>query len=112
MQFNARVTALSIACGITLFSHSSALSFDGQNAHETRNSKPTSTKAPVAAGANDLDESPSEMRAMIERYAVDRFALGRFFSVETSPTRQARLNQFYTDWLAALRPLNFDAMSQ
>jgi len=109
-RFKPRVIALSLVVGIDLLSYSPVLSFTGQKALDSRTSQPASNKS--AGAPNDLDASPSEMRAMIERYSVDRFSLGRFFAVETSPARQARLKQFYTDWLAALRPLNFDVMSQ
>ena len=61
---------------------------------------------------NDTDSQPSEMRAAIERYVADRGSLARFYTVEASPTRHARLKQFYGDWLATLAKLNFDSMSQ
>ncbi|HSB08441.1 MAG TPA: DUF885 family protein [Blastocatellia bacterium] len=64
-----------------------------------------------APAMNDTD-SQSEMRGVIERYTADRGSLARFYSVEASPTRRARMRQFYTDWLASLARLNFDAMSQ
>ena len=60
----------------------------------------------------DADAHQSEMRAVIERYIADRGSLARFYTVEASPARQARLKQFYTDWLATLTRLNFDSMSQ
>ncbi len=62
--------------------------------------------------AKDLDAPTSEMKTSIERYAVDRNTLGRLFPVESSPARQARYKQFYSDWLATIGKLNFDAMSQ
>ncbi|PYT09560.1 MAG: DUF885 domain-containing protein [Acidobacteria bacterium] len=52
------------------------------------------------------------MRAPIERYVADRGSLARFYTVEASPTRHARLKQFYSDWLTTLAKLNFDSMSQ
>ncbi|MEK6288990.1 MAG: DUF885 family protein [Acidobacteriota bacterium] len=61
---------------------------------------------------NDADSRPSEMRGVIERYTADRGSLARFYSVEASSARQARMKQFYTDWLAALAKLGFDSMSQ
>src|SRR6185369_9706585 len=54
----------------------------------------------------------SEMRGVIERYTADRGSLARFFSVEASPARRARMKQFYTEWLASLAKLTFDSMSQ
>ncbi|MFY9571889.1 MAG: DUF885 family protein [Blastocatellia bacterium] len=61
---------------------------------------------------NDIDAQQSEMRAAIESYIADRGSLARFYNVEASPARQARMKQFYIDWLSALTKLNFDAMSQ
>src|SRR2546425_2715579 len=68
-------------------------------------------KARVADPGNG-DVPASEMRGVIERYTVDRGSLFRFFSVEASPTRRARMKQFYNDWLATLAKLNFESMSQ
>ena len=111
-RFKPRAIALALIAGSTLLSSSPIHSFARQKSLDSRTPKPASVKSPAVFAPNDLDASASEMRATIERYAVDRFALGRFYAVETSPTRQARLKQFYSDWLAALGPLNFDAMSQ
>jgi len=111
-RFKPRAIALALIAGSTLLSSAPIHSFARQKSLDSRTPKPASVKSPAVFAPNDLDASASEMRATIERYAVDRFALGRFYAVETSPTRQARLKQFYSDWLAALGPLNFDAMSQ
>jgi uncharacterized protein (DUF885 family) len=109
-RISLRLIPLTLVASITLLSYSPVLSFNGQKSLDSSSSRPASNKSPVAPG--DLDASTSEMRALIERYAVDRVALGRFYAVETSPTRHARLKQFYTDWLSALAPLNFDSMGQ
>src|SRR6185503_3677612 len=61
---------------------------------------------------NDLDPNQSEMRGVIERYTSDRGSLARFYTVDASSARQARMKQFYTEWLATLAKLNFDSMSQ
>jgi len=60
----------------------------------------------------DLRGPVSEMRAAIERYAVDRGILGRSYTVSYSSRRRERFKQFYTDWLTSLQKLDFDAMSQ
>ncbi|HEY7182972.1 MAG TPA: DUF885 family protein, partial [Blastocatellia bacterium] len=65
-----------------------------------------------APDLKDLDTSSSELRSLIERYIVDRGSLSRSYPMEISPARQARFKQFYSDWLATLGKLNFDAMSQ
>jgi uncharacterized protein (DUF885 family) len=62
----------------------------------------------------DLGEfvSPqSEMRGLIERFVADRGSLGRFYTVEISPARSARMRRFYGEWLATLGQVDFDAIS-
>ena len=54
----------------------------------------------------------SEMRAAIERYTADRGSLTRSYPVAISPARRARFKQFYEEWLASLKTLDFDSMSQ
>src|SRR5262245_22587734 len=61
---------------------------------------------------NELDSSKSEMRPVIERYVADHGSLSRSYPVESSPTRLERFKQFYSDWLALIGKMNFDAMSQ
>jgi uncharacterized protein DUF885 len=59
----------------------------------------------------DIDSSRSEMRGVIERYTADRGSLSRSYPVELSQGRQTRFKQFYSDWLALIGKMNFDAMS-
>jgi uncharacterized protein DUF885 len=59
----------------------------------------------------DIDSSRSELRGIIERYTADRGSLSRSYPVELSQGRQARFKQFYSDWLALIGKMNFDAMS-
>lgn len=54
----------------------------------------------------------SEMRAAIERYTADRGSLMRSYPVAISATRRARFKKFYEEWLASLKSLDFDSMSQ
>ena len=54
----------------------------------------------------------SEMRASIERYAVDRGSLARSYPVNVSQGRRDRFKKFYGDWLESLAKLDFDSMSQ
>src|SRR5258706_4219306 len=58
------------------------------------------------------DVPVSEVRGLIERSAADRGSLFRFFGIEASASRQARMKQFYAEWLATLTKVNFDSMSQ
>ena len=76
------------------------------------NAQNQSSVSSNAPDLKDLDAPASEMKSLIERYVADRNALGRLFPVEASPARQTRYKQFYSDWLATIGKLNFDAMSQ
>src|SRR5678816_4529417 len=62
---------------------------------------PNGGKAPV-----------SEMRSSIERYTLDRGSLARTYPVQYSSSRRDRFKKFYEEWLASLKSLDFDAMSQ
>ena len=57
-------------------------------------------------------EPVSEMRAAIERYTVDRGSLTRSYPVAMSTARRDRFRKFYEQWLASLKSLDFDSMSQ
>ncbi|MCZ6795197.1 MAG: DUF885 domain-containing protein [Planctomycetota bacterium] len=59
-----------------------------------------------------VDASESELRPIIERYAVDRAVLARVYDVPMSPARRDRLREFHEEWLRALETLPFDDLSQ
>ncbi|MGZ5436692.1 MAG: DUF885 family protein [Pyrinomonadaceae bacterium] len=75
---------------------------------------PTSAqRQPVSkATSAAADSSPSEMRAILEYYVVDRGSLQRSYPVASSPARRERFRKFYGDALERIRQLNFDAMGQ
>jgi uncharacterized protein (DUF885 family) len=52
------------------------------------------------------------MRASIERYTVDRGSLTRSYPVAGSQRRRDRFRKFYSEWLASLKDLSFDSMSE
>jgi uncharacterized protein (DUF885 family) len=52
------------------------------------------------------------MPGVLAHYEKDRDGLLRKYPLEMSAARQARMTRFYTDWLAALEPLDFDALDQ
>src|SRR5689334_4297599 len=54
----------------------------------------------------------SEMRAAIERYTADRGSLTRSYPVAISAAPRARFRKFYDEWLASLKSLDFDWMSE
>lgn len=61
---------------------------------------------------NGTKERVSEMRSAIERYTVDRGSLMRSYPVYVSPARRERFKKFYNEWLASLKSLDFDSMSE
>jgi len=63
------------------------------------------------AKTTDLDSSQSELRTVIERYTADRGTLARTYPIAHSPNRQARMRQFYGEWLGRLAELNFESLS-
>ena len=82
---------------------------------QTRNggAKPNGARTRTAAAEPvNGKTSMSEMRAVIERYSVDRGSLARSYPVNMSPSRRDRFKKFYSDWLASLQKLDFDSMSQ
>ena len=54
----------------------------------------------------------SELAEVVARFDADRSALGRRYGVAYSPPRTQRLEAFTTQWLARLRELDFDRLSQ
>lgn len=77
---------------------------------------PVSLHAQASRGASpptsDLQPPPSELRGLIERYSIDRGSLIRSYPVSLSPARQARFRQLYSEWLALLQKMDFEALSQ
>ena len=61
---------------------------------------------------NNVDQSSSEMRFMLEQYAMDRAALNRFYSIPISYMRLERMKQFFLNRQKALERIDFEAMSQ
>ncbi len=102
---------------IAVLISTSCLSFESsaQMLRRTTNDDRSSRRdSKIAEGLtiDDLKTPESEMRAVIERYAVDRGSLTRSYPVSLSPTRRTRFREFYSDWMGALQKLNFDSMSQ
>ena len=59
----------------------------------------------------DLDSFPSELQPAIERFESDLRSIERRYSLSVSPSRAARLKQFYTEWLGSLSNWDFSALS-
>ena len=66
----------------------------------------------VSYGFSQTTAPVSEMRAAIERYTADRGSLTRSYPVAISPARRARFKKFYEEWVASLKSVDFDSMSQ
>src|ERR1043166_6648013 len=66
----------------------------------------------VSYGFSQTTAPVSEMRAAIERYTADRGSLTRSYPVAISPARRTRFKKFYEEWLASLKSVDFDSMSQ
>ncbi len=70
-------------------------------------------RAKPTATADPNGKTPvSEMRSAIERYTLDRGSLARTYPVQYSSSRRDRFKKFYEEWLASLKSLDFDSMSQ
>lgn len=61
---------------------------------------------------NDLNLQEGQVAGVIKRFTADRGSLMRFYSAPYSPIKRERFKQFYTEWLDALRHIDFDQLSQ
>lgn len=60
----------------------------------------------------NFDARTGDLRELIQQFAADRESLLRTYDMPTSSVRQARLHEFYTEWLATLKTIDFDALNQ
>ncbi|MBI3006085.1 MAG: hypothetical protein HYY49_11825 [Ignavibacteriales bacterium] len=72
----------------------------------------TSVRTGDALDLKDLNLPDGQVAGLIRHYAADRGSLNRFYSAPYSPVRRGRFKQLYAEWLAALRSLNFESLSQ
>ena len=66
---------------------------------------------PQLSALVEVGRAESDMRGALERYGEDRGALLRRYDVAFSPVRRARMEEFYENWLAELRRLDFDGLN-
>jgi hypothetical protein len=59
-----------------------------------------------------LAGSTSELRDLVDRFALDRQALQRFYTVPGSNERRSRLRAFQRAWLDALPKIAFAKLSR
>ena len=62
--------------------------------------------------ADDLDQSHSELRPFLKRYATDRSGLTRRYRLPLSPARRDRMKRFHEGWLATVDGFPFEEMSR
>jgi uncharacterized protein (DUF885 family) len=66
---------------------------------------------PVVPPLGPIVAAPaSELRDVVERYRVDRGALGRRYGVDYSPVRRERFRAFTQGWRARLAEIDFDRL--
>lgn len=92
-------TRILVSCFVLLMIYSSALRVRHATAQSARE-----------LNLIKLTDAESRMRNVIERYLADRGSLLRFYTVESSPVRRGKLQQFYGDWLAMLQQMDFNAL--
>jgi dipeptidyl aminopeptidase/acylaminoacyl peptidase/uncharacterized protein (DUF885 family) len=61
---------------------------------------------------SDVDDGQSELRGVIERYAVDRGSLLSSLPLPPARRRDERVREFTTEWLSRLGRLEFDPLSR
>jgi hypothetical protein len=54
----------------------------------------------------------SELASVVERYSLDRAALGRRYDADQSPAQRQRMRDFYSGWRTRLREVDFDKLGQ
>jgi uncharacterized protein (DUF885 family) len=69
------------------------------------------TAAGAALAGRIAPAQTSDLRERIEQFTADRGNLSRFYSVEISPARAARMNAFHSGWLSDLAKIDFDRLS-
>jgi len=59
-----------------------------------------------------VNQSSSELASVVERLSLDRGALSRRYDADQSPAQRQRMRNFYEEWRARLRDIDFDKLSQ
>jgi uncharacterized protein (DUF885 family) len=82
-----------------------------QDAKKAEEKKETKSPAP---DCGELVKQPRvAMRLVVQRYEADRGSLNRLYAtLPDAPARHARMKRFHADWLAALRKLDADQLSE
>ncbi|MEX2154498.1 MAG: DUF885 family protein [Gemmatimonadaceae bacterium] len=78
-------------------------------AQDTRQAAPLTSVPRLAPLVN---QTSSELANIVERLALDRAALSRRYDADQSPAQRQRMRNFYDEWRARLRDVDFDKLSQ
>jgi len=73
---------------------------------------PYALAAEQPAGKPSLDPNDSAMRPYLEMYSANRAALERRYSVEDSPIRRARMQEFNRQWLQTIEAVDFQGLNE
>ena len=71
-------------------------------------SAPAGSEVPART---DFDTYPSELQPSIQRFESDLRSIERRYTLEVSPSRNARLKEFYSGWLDSLGSWEFEKLS-
>ena len=71
-------------------------------------SAPAGSEVPART---DFDTYPSELQPSIQRFESDLRSIERRYTLEVSPSRNARLKTFYSGWLDSLGSWEFEKLS-
>ena len=71
-------------------------------------SAPAGSEVPART---DFDTYPSELQPSIQRFESDLRSIERRYTLEVSPSRNARLKEFYSGWLELLGSWEFEKLS-
>jgi len=87
-------------------------SLPGQSAGKT-SARRSSIETSLVPALTPLANAPrSELGEIVARFDTDRDALGRRYGADYSPARAKRFEEFTNQWVARLRDVDFDKLSQ
>lgn len=59
-----------------------------------------------------VNQTTSELTAVVERFSLDRAALARRYDADQSPAQRQRMREFFEAWRTRLREVDFDKLGQ
>ncbi|HTQ85110.1 MAG TPA: DUF885 family protein [Candidatus Solibacter sp.] len=70
----------------------------------------TAKSAGGVPAKSEFDTYPSELQPALERFESDYYSITRRYALNVSPSRDARLRQFYTEWLDSLASWDYEKL--